>query len=365
MAPVCHSGSMRCLLFVDSAGALVLGDVDSGVNVPIGEQPAGVDARVTTAVWSAQGQWTAWAVDAPAADGVHELRVHDEATDITRVLAESLGAFYLCPSPCGRYLSHLSPGPLGLELGVSDVRTGELTIIERGQPLFWSWSPDSTHLAVHVEHRVLVVSADGSDRLVLSEDAGRFITPWWMPGDAIAFVVDDRIVSGSANRGPATRQTTVLADSGNGRFAIDPDARRLALFDRIDGRASLVVHDLLTDARSVVTTEQVAAFFWSPDGRALAVLVLASSTEFQWLVHDGTELVRLQAFRPSRAWLSSVIPFFEQYTLSHPVWSSDGRSLVAPSLDSDGLASAMVQSVEPPFTVERLAGADLVWWAAG
>lgn len=351
---------MRYVLLIDSDGNVVLGDVDSKARVSVSEpvEPGG-GARAATAVWSAAGQWTAWSVDYGGPDGVHEIRLHDEATDSTRVLAASLTAFYLCPSPCGRYLSHLSPGPLGLELAVSDVATGELHLIERGQPLFWAWSADASGLAVHVERRVLIASLGDASPSLLSEHAGQFAVPCWMPGGSVVFAADGRIVCGGADGAI----TTLAERVGSGRFALDPEGRRLAMADQFEDRQSLVVLDLLTGGEERITTDETVAFFWSPEGRRLAALVLASATELRWIVFDGAETVQLKPFRPGRAWLTTVLPFFEQYAQSHAVWSSDGKQLVAVSLGDDDRPGAFIQGVESPFIVDRLPDAELAWWA--
>jgi hypothetical protein len=121
---------MARLLLVDALDRAALSELDGGGHILLDERAsggAGERVRVRTAVWSSAGQWAACAVDAGDPDGVHEVRLFPAGGDRNeegRVVASALLAFYLCPSPCGRFLSHLSPGPLGLELAVSDVATG-------------------------------------------------------------------------------------------------------------------------------------------------------------------------------------------------------------------------------------------------
>lgn len=355
---------MRCLLLIDPAGRVVLGDVDSGAryrfdDVPTADRPTErVPAR--TAVWSPAGQWTAWSLDSGDLDGVQEIRLHHEGADSNRLLAGALTAFYLCPSPCGRYLSHLSPGPLGLELAVSEIRTGELRIVERGQPLFWSWSADGSQLAVHVEQRVVVVDvAAPSEQRELTDRADSFVAPWWTPDGSVVYAADGAILS----TGPDGSTGRLATNAGAGRFALDPDGRRLAIVDVIGDQACLAVLDLLTGEREIVTTERSAAFFWSPEGRHLATLVVAGPSQLQWLLFDGEQTRRLAPFRPAAAWLREVLPFFEQYAQSHAVWSADGSQLVAAAVDADGSSEALVQSADPSAPTERLPGARLAWWA--
>ncbi len=350
---------MRYLLVIDTVGNVVISDADSGIRMPIGAPliPA-QRSRVTTAVWSPAGEWTAWSVDSEQDDGIRELRLHDEDTDSAGVLAESVPAFYLCPSPCGRWLSHLSPGPLGLELGISEIAGDGLRIVERGQPLFWSWSPDSRNIAVHVEDRVFITDLDAGQPQLLSDRAGPFIAPWWLPGGSVLFAVEDRIVCGGGDE-----PVTELVDGGSaGRFAPDPEGRRLAYLDTSHGGVRLVVLDLLTGESQEVTSEPVGAFFWSPDGTRLAALVAAEPPMIQWLVLGGSEPVLLPAFRPTRRWAGTVLPFFEQYAQSHCHWSPDGSQLVAPAIDEAGASGAFIQGVAEPDRFQWIPDAELVWW---
>lgn len=350
---------MRRLLVLDPSGRALLCPLD-GEPRRVGGQPtvAAHQVRARTAVWSAAGGWAAVSFDSDAVDWVQQVRVELPDEGGSRELVPAVTAFYLQASPCGRYLSHLSPGPLGLELGVSDVHTGELRVIERGQPLFWAWSPDSSRLALHVGDRVVVVGADGSDPQTVTESAGSFLAPWWMPDGSVLYVEDELMT-----RSPDGSRHRVGVGAGAGRCSLDPDGRRVALIDLDGDAAALQVVDLLTGSRHTVTRERAAGFFWSPDGRRLAVLVAAGSSTLQWLVYDGSGVERLAPFRPSPAWLREVLPFFEQYAHSHAVWSADGTELVAPAIDADGSTEALVQQVVAPFATERLPGARLVWWA--
>jgi TolB protein len=356
---------MRRLLLVETDGRAALCDLDSGERQLLasdgstGEAMAASPATARTVAWSPAGQWAACALDALELEGVRELRVHHQASGHVHTVASELSAFYVSPSPCGRYLGHLSPGPLGLELAVCEVDTGELRFLERGQPMFWSWSPDGELLAVHVEARLIVVPMAGGEPKELSEATGAFLTPWWMPdGSLVVASPDDRLLSYGLDG-----SVTELGPCPSGRFALDPAGRRLAYVDVIDELPALAVLDLLTGQREVVVSERTAGFFWSPEGRRLAALMVAGTNEVQWLIADGDGVERLPPFRPGTHWAREVLPFFEQYAQSHTVWSADGRQLVAPALDADGSTEAVVQTIGPVPVTEHLPGARLAWWA--
>ena len=348
------------MLIINTAGNVMLADVDNDIRMPIGA-PLTVanQSRVSTAAWSAQGQWTAWSVDSNHVDGLRQVRLHDEESDQASVLVESVSAFYLYPSPCGQLLSHLSPGPLGLELAISDIATGAIHVVDRGQPLFWSWSPDATQLAVHVENRVLISDSAGGAIRLLTDDAGPFVTPWWLPGGSVLYALDDRIVAA----GPDDVITTLVAHGSTGRFSLDPEGRRLAYVATDAGSATLMILDLVSLAHTEVTSVPIVAFFWSPDGSRLAALAATGDGMVQWHVIDGSDTRYLPPFRPTRSWAGSVLSFFEQYAQSHNVWSSDSTALVAPAVDDADRSGAVVHAVESPGGTKWISDAELVWWA--
>ena len=263
---------MRRLLVVEPKGRVLLRDLDDQTtrlvrDEPDGARPAAERGQVRSAAWSPMGQWAGYAVDSEDLDGPRQVAVHaleSEATNGAGARADR--CFYLYPSPCGRYFSHLSPGPLGLELAVSEVAGGELRVIERGQPLYWAWSADSSQLAVHVEDRVLVVPLDGGPPRLVTEEAGRFLAPWWLADGSVALVADDHIVASDPEGGVRRLAGPLVA----GRFSVDTEGRRLAFVDVVQEIACLIVADLVTGERTVAATEPVAGFFWSPVGHRLA-----------------------------------------------------------------------------------------------
>ena len=351
---------MRYLLVIDTARNVVLVDVVNDIRMPIGAPlPPDQKSHVTTAVWSPLGRWTAWSVGSTEIDGIREVRLHDEDSDQADVLVPLVEAFYLCPSPCGRWLSHLSPGPLGLELALSDVATGAIHVVERGQPLFWSWSPDANQLAVHVENRVLIADSDGGATRLLTDGAGSFVAPWWLPGGSVLYGLEDRIVAA----GPDNTVTTLVDRGSAGRFSLDPEGRLLAYVADTNSGASLMVLDLISHEQVEVTSIPVAGFFWSPTSSRLAVLTATADGLVQWTVFDGAITHQLRPFRPGRSWAGSVLPFFEQYAQSHSPWSTDSNALVAPAIDENDQAGALIQKIDSPIGDQWILNAELAWWA--
>ena len=130
-----------------------------------------------------------------------------------------------------------------------------------------------------------------------------------------------------------------------------------------DDGVALMMLDLVSFTASEVTSAPIIAFFWSPDGSRLAAVTTPGDAQLQWLIIDGTRTWRLPTFGPTRAWVGAVLPFFEQYSQSHAVWSPDGKSLVAPAVNDTGRSGAVVHSVDATDETLWLDDADLAWWA--
>ncbi|MCA9979440.1 MAG: hypothetical protein KDD89_01350, partial [Anaerolineales bacterium] len=109
--------------------------------------------------------------------------------------------------------------------------------------------------------------------------------------------------------------------------------------------------------------KDVLAFFWSPNGRYIAYLTLADQVhprldddvpprivggyaagqpvpqprdiEELWLelhlldVDQGQHRL-LTLFQPNALFVNQFMPYFDQYALSHPLWSPDSQALVLP-----------------------------------
>jgi TolB protein len=70
----------------------------------------------------------------------------------------------------------------------------------------------------------------------------------------------------------------------------------------------------------------------------------------------------LLSFRPSAIFLSQFIPFFDQYALSHRLWSPASDALVLPMMDGNGNSAIHVVSVESS-EVTRVAEGTMAFWS--
>lgn len=285
------------------------------------------------------------------------------------------GPIYLYWSPDGRRIAFLTSEPNELALQVvSADGTEPAAVVRRGQPLYWDWI-DGTHLLVHsggggLDAFLGEVGVDAPEVSPIAVALGPFQAPGISSdGRYRAYVVADAAQSASvvveARDGSARHATAIL---GAGALGWSPDGAQLAYMAPAQS-SSLPVGPLhLIDAGSGATrlllNEPVLAYFWAPDARTIAALriVLPSddnvvaiaavvplvarpiaqsgglSLELAFVdVATGT----IRSERPVR--LSDIVvrqflPFFDQYALSHRLWSPAGEAIVLPLVDDAGAA---------------------------
>ena len=137
--------------------------------------------------------------------------------------------------------------------------------------------------------------------------------------------------------------------------------------------------DPVTGTLRTLLDGAVIACFWSPDGQTIAALrllipsgapvaragglVLAATHDKYGqagspapsagtavgldFIHVASGLAqREQVVHLTDTLVSQLLPYFDQYALSHPLWSPDGRSIVLPLVDSAGQDELMVMPAD-------------------
>jgi len=119
------------------------------------------------------------------------------------------------------------------------------------------------------------VNADGSGMRNLTRTDGLPVAPSWAPNGEILFLRDGDLYSTKLDGGGEVRLTT---DWTIGEYALSPDGKTLAYRDLVknaivarslDGGAAPVT--LLKPATQFIKSDPLAAFAWTPDGKAVAV----------------------------------------------------------------------------------------------
>lgn len=325
----------------------------------------------------------------------------------------TIGAFYLSWTPDGKTVSYLANEGTGQSLrrapadGSAPVDgSGPGSTIRSGFPFYFDWI-GTDRLLAHIGDGTSAflgeIGLDGSARTALDSPGdfrppvasrdGRFIGYVRTAGAGGSFVV----VSG--RDGSNERTIPVF---GPAAVTFDPVGDTLATIGAIAAPATPLAIPVgpvrLIDAASgkarTILDGSVVAFWWSPDGRTIAALRVqpvavpapsggsspgagaspvasevasagpdastAPQSEVRLVFVDtASGLIRSQPLvSPGQLFIEQLLPFFDQYALSHRLWAPDGSSLLMPIMLPDGLTQlyAIPADGGPVRTLDGIAG---------
>ncbi len=316
----------------------------------------------TTAGWEVPtGRWPTWAPDGSRVAFSRVLvgtgdtlvvaqlwTVAHDGTDLKKVWeATDQEPVYLAWSPNSALIAVLVQGNDDLDLVLVDTTGGQPPrAVAKGNPFYYTWSADSRALLLHVgdtrtgspskpELGMLRLGPPDEFRS-LGVVPGNFRTPGWSAdGRKVAFVADgpDGVPAISLVSPEGGDITRVASAAGQIAFALTADGARLAWSSRSE--VNPLAYDGLevvsSDGRrrARVTDDRVMAFFWSPDHQRLAYVTIdQSGSTFGWHVADaeGNNARRVSTFTPTADQIR-VLAFFDQYAVSHGLWSPDSSAL--------------------------------------
>ena len=331
------------------------------------------------------------------------VRVRGEDDSTSRIVFSSpeRAPIYLYWSPDGKQLSFLTSdtrgGPLALHVVPLDGGAGK--VIDTGQPYYWSWSPTSQDMVVHVGGSSF--DQPGVARLSLFSLAPEvaetawalaplsFQAPAYSPdgGSIVLAAVSESQGSGLLLVDPDGEVLSVLSDDEAPiAFAWNPPGEVIATmtFNPASpaglGHLSFLHLTASGEVKRVDTdAERVVAFFWSPDGEELAYfvpVVPGSNGGGSNVALQGPQInLRLRiadpgdgtsrdvaTFRPTSDFLR-ILPFFDQYLRSATIWSPDSRDLVLPGYNAAGQATIFVVSSDGRSEPRPLADGTLAFWS--
>lgn len=380
------------IAFIDMAGRL-------GTVSPDGS------ARRVLSTGGGRYQFPAWAPDSSliAAVGVegNEAGLYlwpDEAGAARNSLYTSgeRPPFYLYWSPDSSQVSFLASDRSSLGLWLADAQgaSGPRQIAS-GQPFYWDWSQNSEQLFIHT-------GGAGEDaRLALFDVASRqagdniarpglFQAPGISPGGRyLAYAQMDRDGFQVAIEDQTSGRRAAVPHLGLAALSWSPTEQRLAFTsprdDQMTSAGPLQLVDGETGEAVTLVQDTVFAFFWSPDGRRIAYLTRETGADGPgangpaslisqpaqrgrvslrlWVVDVASGQQQLvTTFQPSPVFLSQFLPFFDQYALSHRLWSPASDALVLPMADASGASSIYVVAVESGETT-RVAEGTMAFWS--
>ena len=363
----------------------------------------GVRRWYTSPTWSARGRRLAFVRFDQLADGSIRgaILTTDRASRNPQVVWESgeLAPVYLYWSPDSRWISVLSQRSAegGMELGLVDP-AGKLSYkpLDTGVPLYWAWDPGNRFMLAHVGggtasggRLTLLDIRDGTRKRNFNVSPTRFQSPQVSPDGQRMLYVDSQ--SGSAQlvlrdiKGPGLDVLKTV--SGSAFFSFSRDGRRVAVMEsptpQLSADGTLRVLVTRRSERSVELDDpSVIAFFWAPNSRQIAYLILVSPAELQQLLvepvfaADPEQLyVHLQVMdvRSGDSWNVATFPitrgslstlqFFDQYNRSGSIWSPDGNWLVFSAVARGGFPGIYLGSASGNLKPRFVTRGDLGAWS--
>lgn len=334
----------------------------------------------------------------PEGSGVFTVQDREGAKLQTRYEGPA-GPIYLYWSPDGEKVGVLASGADGLELQVVDSGR-KAKKVASGSPLYWQWSRDSQRLLVHTGvlegSEVAFYTLEGRSGQPLGTP-GLFNAPGLSPSER--YLAYAELDSGSTRivlRGNTEKNAELRREvpyEGLAAFSWSPAAEELAIMNppaavRLPyGPVRLL--DAQTGELTPLVNTTAVAFFWSPDGAHVAYVAPRRQNDGQVTqsplapttatVSAQAELVQalpllelrvvnvktgadrlLLPFTPTPLFVDQFLPFFDQYALSHRVWSPDSTALVLPLQSSSGPKIVVVPLSGEPSV---LADGEMPFWS--
>ena len=320
--------------------------------------------------------------------------------------------FYLYWTPDGQLVTFLTTEPDGLALRIAPADGSTVaSVVRSGAPMYWDFV-DAARLLVHSgtsgpDGFFGEVGVNGAPFEGTSRSAGVFRAPAVSGNDRFRAYLG----AGDGAVGEVVREsrdgsaTTRIRVFGPAAVAFSPTGDTLAFVapDQLTGALPLPVGPLrvldpgAAEPRTLLGA-RVVAFFWSPTGEEIAVLRLDNTDDnvteagrgggarevaarevaardasvreaaaglalrLSFVeVSDGS-LRSERVVRVSDLFVNQVLPFFDQYALSHHFWSPDGATLALPIVD-DGDVTQLVAIPADGTEARVLVTAEIGFWS--
>lgn len=316
------------LVVIDGSGDIVVLSPDGTGELVVAEAD---DSVFTQPVWSPDGESLAWG---QVTSGSFAMAVAEEVGVEASLVPMSNLPFFSYWSPDGRHIGVLHNGSDGIDFQIVDVETASSSLVGRGAPYYFSWSPESDEVVVHVGAQTFDLIDLAGNRTSLGDTDPGYLAPQWTV-DGILHVVEEDLVL----RAPSGDGRTVGAVGDFALFVANPQATRVALqssggdagltvglTDVQAAPGSLQVLDVESGQTERVTDDPALGFFWSPNGESLMILELAEVAVSVSVWTAGSGVQDYGVFRPSQVVLETMLPFFPQYAQSVSFWSPDSSA---------------------------------------
>jgi TolB protein len=346
------TGPVNRIAFSDGKGSIFTVNPDGTGLATIGKgSSADGEFRYTFPVWSPDGGTVSFSSFFVVGNAVSQSALHRADADGNGVIV-TLAIDPTSQSGVGPGVPHFSTwSPKGDRIGLTT--SGEFGIgsmllgshsgedskgIAIGAPLYINWAPDGSAILVHQDEGLHLISVDGSTSgfpQTVGTGSVAYNSPSWSPDSAQFAHVES--ISGNTSvviTSVNDLDTSEIVGDGDTRVGLgwSPTGQEIAIA-RSSGTSShtLSIYDLEIGQERVIHEGETRAFWWSPDGKNLAIIEDSPDVEFahKWSVIDvkSGELTPLVTQVTSDEFLFVQV-FFDQYAESHNIWSPDSSSIV-------------------------------------
>jgi TolB protein len=236
--------------------------------------------------------------------------------------------------------------------------------VAEGAAVYTGWSPDSQQLLIHTS----TSANDSALALLAAKDSqaqptALKVTPSLFRSPA--FSADGLRRAFAVINSPTGNEDVVLQDKdGNDAGKLDSGGKNASFsWSPADDKLAFSIANttsqglykgimvLEVDPKAPSTTllkatqvvsDDVAAFFWSPDGKKLAYVTLNEAGDMLvWKMYDfdSKKNSTITEWFPSETW-GQLINFFDQYAQTNSIWSPDSKALVFAGLSAEDYTAA-------------------------
>ena len=261
--------------------------------------------------------------------------------------APGIQPIYAYWAPNSKQLAILLGGTGAMSLGLWPTTDGKQPKpLAQGIPFYFDWRADAQMLLTHAGgdaeakdgHSVSLLDVTNGKRTVVSHSPSAFGPPSWShDGKWLAY--------GDTTKDQEKTALMIAAPDGATPKSFGTFAARITLewsptqpilavassaFPGDPLIENLQLVDIATGKSRQLVKGNLAAYFWSPDGkRILYATRKPNSLLWMWSVVDVEDgkIHEVADFIPSRPMLL-VFQYFDQYSLSHRLWSPDSKQFV-------------------------------------